>query len=215
MKEIKLRKAVPNDAENAVPLVMQSGPETFAYVFDNGKQSAKEFLMHAFRKKGGEFSFDNHYVLLEGDVLIGTIALYTAKKANSFLVSDVLNIFNIYKWRGFGVLKRGLKVEQVLLLPKGDECYIGHVAISNQYRARGHGQYMLKAAMSYFLESHEVRFVLDVSVDNPRAKALYARLGFRDQRFMPSDLKSNYGEVPSHHRMVKLDTEILLLGGET
>jgi len=50
-------------------------------------------------------------------------------------------------------------------------------------------------------QSSDSRFILDVSEENPRAKALYERLGFVVTKKYDSTLKNKFSYVPNHFRM--------------
>lgn len=203
MRSISFRKCTSKDVEYAIPLILQSGPEAFAYVLNNGTMTATDFLRHAFVRNGGEFSYSNHYVLLKGEEIIGTSVIFSAKKSKGFMVKDIGNIFRVYGLRSMPVIFRGLKIEKVFLTPKDNEYYIGHVTISKFHRSKGYGEHMMAKLMETIGKEKKQVFVLDVSEENPRAKTLYQKIGFIETKYMKSNLKSKFGYVPNHFRMEK------------
>ena len=199
--EVHFRPCEPADAETIVPYILYSGPDAFNYVFTTSHTTAKDFLMYAFPKKGGEFSYENHTAILYKNKIIGVGGGFDAKKAASFTIRDVFRILAHYKWRSIPVLTRGLKIEKCLQLPVKNEICLVHLGISKDLRGKGLGTLLIAHLMEKFQDRQEGVFVLDVSLENPKAQQLYERLGFQVSRLVPSDLKSPFGYVPSHHRM--------------
>ena len=203
MSDISFRPCVPDDVELAIPLIYSSGPTSFDYVFKNKKYTSLDFLRSAFRTPGGEFSYDNHVAMCIDGKLCGIGTAFSNKQAKSFSLKDAIKIIKLYKLQAPRVMARGLKVEGVIKLPKKNEVILGHIAIAPELRSKGHGQKLMEHLMSStFLDSGDY-FALDVSELNPRAQALYERLGFVVAKEMKSELKNEFGFVASHRRMEK------------
>jgi len=200
---IKFRPCTPKDVELAVPLIYSSGPDAFNYVFNNGRYTAIDFLKSAFVTKGGEFSFDNHIAMLVEEKLIGVGSAFSGSKATSFTIHDACKIIKLYKFGAVKVMSRGLRVEQIIKLPKKNELALAHIAIHEDMRSKGFGQAMMQYLMSHMKRKENNYFILDVSELNPRAKALYERLDFEDLKLNASNLSNKYGTVANHFRMVK------------
>lgn len=201
MEKIEFRKCKPTDVDKAVPLILSSGPDAFSYVFSNDKKSASNFLRYAFQRKGGEFSYDNHYGLILNEELIGIGAVFNSHHANDFTKKDFLNILNFYKMNSLAVLIRGLRTEQIIKLPKKNEICIAHLGISPNYQGQGLGKKLISFLMGQLSLEKSDYFILDVSEHNPRAKFLYERLGFKVAKCEYSKLKNNFGYVANHFRM--------------
>jgi ribosomal protein S18 acetylase RimI-like enzyme len=201
MKEVQFRKAEPKDVNQAVPLMLESGPEAFAYVLDNGVQAASDFLKFAFPKKGGEFSYENHFVLERENYIIGIGAIYYHEKSKGFLLKDLSHILAIEGWRSFNTIRKGLRIERILIMPEKQEYYIGQIAILENERGKGFGNLLMQKIIGAISTEAGESFVLDV--DNLKAKKLYKKLDFEISRLMRSSLETQFGKVPSHYRMVK------------
>lgn len=201
MSKIEFRPCSPEDVNQAVPLIIESGPESFSYVFNNKKTSAHDFLKYVFQKIGGEFSFNNHFVLLMDGEIVGIGAAFNQKKANGFMLKDIISILQFYKLKAFEVMIRGLKVEQKLKMPIKNEVYLAHITIHKKFRSKGFGQQLIQSLMEHHKANTSTKFVLDVSEENPRAKILYQRLGFTESNYVPSNLKNRYGYIPNFFRM--------------
>lgn len=189
------------EVEQAVPLIYSSGPSSFEYVFKNDKVDAQDFLRYAFVRTGGEFSYQNHYSLYWEDKMVGIGSVFDAKVAGGFTVADALNIFRFYKFSSFGTVKSGLKVEQLILLPKKQEIAIAHLGIEPSMQGKGLGTKLIELLKEKANKTANSIWVLDVSEENPRAKALYDRLGFKTTKKNNSTLKNKYSYVANHYRM--------------
>lgn len=198
---ITIKKSHPSEVAIAVPLIYSSGPDAFEFVFKNNKVAANDFLSYAFVKNGGEFSFDNHYSLYLNDKMVGIGSVFDGQKAKSFSMKDALNIIQFYKFGCFSVLKNGLQTEAIIKLPTKNEIAIAHLGIAPEYRGKGLGTQLIHALMKETNKTAESRFVLDVSEENPKAKLLYERLGFKTTKRNNSSLKNKFSYVPNHFRM--------------
>ncbi|MEZ2354323.1 GNAT family N-acetyltransferase [Caballeronia sp. RCC_10] len=95
--------------------------------------------------------------------------------------------------RAIGILARGARLATELPPPARGQKLIAHCATRADYRGRG----ALTALMTNTLQAVQPPFVLDVRLDNSRARALYSRLGFDAMKRnrcshprVPSELRS-------------------------
>lgn len=199
-KQLRLVPSTIADVDEAIKLIYSSGPAAFEYVFKNEEVNALEFLKYAFIREDGEFSFDNHYSLYYKEELVGIGSIFDEKRASTFTLSDAINILKFYGLSSFSIMIHGLKIEQIIKLPKGNEIAIAHLGIKEEYRGRGLGTYLIENLIKKYKGEHS-NYVLDVSEENPRAKSLYERLGFKVTKRNESNLKSKYSYVAHHLRM--------------
>ncbi|MDB4655581.1 GNAT family N-acetyltransferase [Flavobacteriales bacterium] len=207
-EEIHFRQCLPEDVEQAIPLIIASGPTSFDYVFTNEKRKAVDFLKHAFVREGGEFSFDNHHAILVNQNIVGIGAAFSGAKAKTFMVKDFLNILRFYKFSALPVMIRGLRTEQIIKLPRKNEVCLGHLAVDEKERSKGYGQKIILFLMEKSDKKESDYFVLDVSEENPQAQKLYERIGFKVHKHILSNCKSSYGYVANHFRMSFKETII-------
>ena len=204
MGKIALRKSQKSEVNIAVPLIYSSGPPSFEYVFKNDQVGAIDFLKHAFVRVGGEFSYDNHYSLYLDNEMVGIGSVFDAKQASSFTFYDGKNILRFYKLKSLGIIRRGLQVEGLIKLPKKKEIVLAHLGVQPDMQGKGLGTKLIAALMEEANQEEDSRFILDVSEENPRAKALYDRLGFIVTKKNNSTLKNKYSYVANHLRMERL-----------
>lgn len=198
---IELRPSKKEEVDLAVPLIYSSGPPTFEYVFKNKEVAAQVFLKYAFVREGGEFSYQNHHSLYLDGQMVGVGSAFNAKEASGFTVADALNIFRFYGFKSFSAIKPGLKVEKMIKLPKGNEIALAHLGIASELRGQGLGTKMMDLLKERANKTADSYWILDVSEENPKAKALYDRLGFKTTQKHISTLKNQYSYVANHFRM--------------
>lgn len=201
--DVSIRPARPEDAEALAPLVFSSGPAAFDYVFSHGtKINAVEFLSRSLQTPGGEFGYDIHWAAeLDGEV-VGAAAGFTGERPVAYMLSAIRRIVGAYgPAEGIGVMIRGLRMENLVRPPKGREYCVAHLGVRPDLRSRGIGERLIRHLIEQARSGGYPLAVLDVSVENPRAQALYERLGFVVTRACPSRLQNSTARVPDHRRM--------------
>jgi ribosomal protein S18 acetylase RimI-like enzyme len=200
---VTFRAAEAGDAAQAVPLIYSSGPAAFDFVFSHDRPGrALAFLEFAFAEGGGEFGFRNHVVALRGGALVAAGAAWDGGLALRFTAAAALQILRFYgPLRAWGVIVRGLRCEQVIRPPRADEYYVAHLGVRDELRGRGIGEALTRHLLASADPRRHRVAALDVAVTNPRAEALYARLGFRVDALVRSTLASRHHRVVDHRRM--------------
>jgi ribosomal protein S18 acetylase RimI-like enzyme len=191
---------MPEDADIAVPLIYSSGPASFDYVFGAGQ--AQAFLRRAFESHEGEFSHRTHEVaLLRGHVAaIG--AAFDGRAALAFTLAAARQILAFYGlFAGVGVIVRGLRAEAVIRPPKPNELYLAHLGVLPALRGVGIGTRLVEMLLQRRDPGVHALVALDVAVTNPRAEALYERMGFKVTVLRRSRLSNRDGKVADHRRM--------------
>ncbi|OOG44351.1 GNAT family N-acetyltransferase [Rhodanobacter sp. C06] len=200
------RAATAQDAAAAVPLIHSSGPAAFDYVFAlPGRGGAQAFLQRAFVDGAGEFGWRNHVVgELEG-VVVAVGAGFGGETALKFTLATARQILAHYGLRhAAGVIARGLRVERVIPPPARGMHYLAHLGVSPVLRGQGIGQALIEELIQRGMQAGRRRMVLDVAASNPRAQALYERLGFAVTGERRSALANAQGAVPDHRRMERM-----------
>jgi ribosomal protein S18 acetylase RimI-like enzyme len=203
---LRFRVATARDAGAAVPLIYSSGPAAFDYVFAvPGRSTALAFLQRAFVDGAGEFGWRNHIVgELEG-VVVAVGAGYGGEAALAFTLAAARQILAHYGLRRApGVIARGLRVERVIPPPPRGVHYLAHLGVSPALRGHGIGRALIEELIRRGLQQGRRRVMLDVAASNPRAQALYERLGFAVTGGRRSVLANPQGAVPDHRRMERL-----------
>lgn len=195
--ETTLRSAQPDDVDLAVPLIYSSGPDAFCYVFGE----AESFLRRAFLDGRGEFGYRNHTLAVSDGRVVGVGAAYTGAAAMTFTLAAARQIVLHYKLAAPGVIARGLRAERVIEPPDRDVQYIAHLGVEPTMQGRGVGTLLVEHIIELGRSDGLKRAELDVAVTNPKAQALYERLGFDVIEERRSSLGNERGKVVNHRRM--------------
>lgn len=201
--EASFRPAAPDDIDIAVPLIYQSGPDAFNYVFTvPGKGEPLDFLRYAYADGTGEFGCRNHVVgVLDGSV-VAVGGCWSGKNGLAFMLAGARQILSFYGWfAGLGVIVRGLRTEAVIPPPAEDRHYLGHLGVLPAMQSRGIGKALVDHLLAIGSKSGFRVAALDVAVTNSRGQALYERLGFAVTGKRVSSLKNAHGMVASHRHM--------------
>ena len=202
-EDISFRPATPEDVEAAVPLIYSSGPAAFDFVFAQDRPTgAQDFLRHAFRQGSGEFGWRNHVAGVAEGRVVAIGAGWDGRQSIAFTLAAARQIFGFFgPIKAWGVIIRGLKVESVIRPAGAGEFYVGHLGVDPAMRSRGLGAKLMTYLLA--LATACPKAVLDVDAGNPRAQALYERLGFVVTATRVSKLHSRYDCVGDHRRMEK------------
>lgn len=200
--KLQFRPAQADDFEDAVPLIYSSGPIAFDYVFAGKKGNGDAFLRYAFQDGAGEFGYRNHVVgTIDGKVVCAGTG-FTGEDGLSFTLSAVRQIFSFYGILSApSVIIRGLKIEEVIKPPSKDLYVIAHLGVSPELRGQGIGTQLVNHLLSPEFTAGCPTVALDVAVTNPRAEALYERMGFTVTKLCKSNLSNEYGTVADLRRM--------------
>lgn len=137
------------------------------------------------RFRARPFSWRRHRVAIAPDGrIVGVLAAYDGRLTSlddPHLAWMLLCVFGLC--HTLAALLRGLVLEGELPAPKGAQTYITHCAIDERWRGTGVFTAMFEDACRAGVLAHSEgrEVVLDVLLSNPRAAALYRRLGFVEQ----------------------------------
>ena len=200
---IAFRPAAAADVEAAVPLIYSSGPAAFDYVFTvKGSPTAEDFLRSAFLDGAGEFGWRNHVVGEIDGRIVAAGAGWSGGTGFRFMIAGARQILGCYgPMAGAGVIGRALRVEAIVPPPSRTRFVIAHLGVRAETRGHGFGQALIEHLLDRGRTSGVEIAALDVAVTNPRAQALYERLGFVVTGVRRSRLSNATATVPGHRHM--------------
>ena len=178
---LEFRRASPGDVEEAVPLIYSAGPLGLDYIYAVGRHRALDFLRAAFVHGFSTLGYRSHVVALVDGHVAGIAAFYDGAEYGRLSRNTFYPVMRFYgPLTGFGVLRRGIQMQRALVPPpERDDVLIQHVGVSEQMRGRGIGAALLNNGYDTARSRGFRRCIGDVAVTNPRAQALYERLGCR------------------------------------
>jgi len=179
---LTFRHARPDDVDAAVPLIYSSGPDAFDYAFARpGRNSAQDFLRYAFVQGGGQFGWRQHWVgEQDGEVVVaGTV--FGGEANLGYMLAATRQILGYFGIGSAGVMRRGLQLEKIICPPPRRTLYLAHLGVTQALRGEGLGSQLIGHFLQIGRNAGLPMAALDVSTANPKAQALYERLGFSVQ----------------------------------
>jgi ribosomal protein S18 acetylase RimI-like enzyme len=147
---------------------------------------------------------------LDGDELVGLVGLSTREAPYRGGVMDISwdprQLHGILGWLGAAWAQWGTRLARHR--PAADELYIDGLAVASHARGQGVGTRLLAEADAAARELGLAWVRLDVLDANPRARALYERLGFEVTKVAPLGYQgrwTGYGAMVSMQRAVDRD----------
>lgn len=177
--ELRYRTAEAGDAEQAVPLIYNSGPEVFDYLFAYGNVRAVDFIRQEFLNGRGFLGHRNHNVALHKGTVIGIGACYSGADYHRLTAGTLRDVVAFYGLRGgISVLRNSMQVKSIMPPPDRSTLYIANLCVDANYRGQGVGTALVEKQKVYARDKKYTSYALDVLTNNTRAKQLYARIGF-------------------------------------
>lgn len=166
-----IRPGQPKDYKEVTPLIVQA-MEDLACTFANTNDPKLAFPLfeHFFQKPANQYSFEHSLVFEENNVIAGSIIAYDGGKLFEYrkpFLEYIATHYNV----------KDLVIENETM---DGEVYIDTISVHPSYQRRGIGKKLLNAMISKSkIEGHE-KIGLLVDLENPNAKRLYTRLGFKE-----------------------------------
>ena len=199
---IEIRPSQPSDVAAVAPFIYSSGPYSFNYVLASDQAGVLPFVRYAFAQKSGELRYENHVTVLRDGDIVGCGA---ALAPHQSLLQTFHGVRHVVRHCGIaasaGIIRRGLAFEQVVRPPKGELWIVAHLGVAPECRGQGIGVQLIEHLIDLIRGRGGKRVGLDVALINPRAEALYQRIGFEVTGNTKSTLSNAFGTVPDFHRM--------------
>jgi len=128
----------------------------------NSKEKAIATIAKNLKKKDETIK-----VIYDNETIIGMIITYTHDKKPKFNLNSLK------------LLIVGILDHFVICDIEKDDIYIAEIAIDENQRSKGYGTKVIKDVIDYAQKNGYKRVILDADFRNPKAKALYERLGFK------------------------------------
>lgn len=182
MSAVHFRPARPDDADAVVPLMHESSRGLIDACFRFGDADAAPFLRADFLRGDGIFGYRHQLVGVSGDgQVVATMTAYAGRDVNRLSLQTLRTA-----WRSFRALRflrvvwRSLALAPLFATPQRDALFLANTCVAASRRSQG----VFAALLAHVTDTAHLRgpslarLELDVSFGNPRAQALYERLGF-------------------------------------
>lgn len=200
---ISIRHAKAEDAGVASALLYSAGPEIYDYIFSDAVQSAQDFIATEFRSGMGLCGFRAVLVAEQEGCILGVACFFDGTEHGRLQHGSLQNILSTYgPWRCWSVLVRAQQAAPVISRPGPKECCLRNFAVVTERRGQGIGTALLQHGIAEAKARGLGRLILDVAETNPRARALYARLGFTAEKNARCCNPRAAARIPGSTRMV-------------
>lgn len=144
--------------------------EDIVYTFIEEKDpiKAKAFMLHFVVKENNQYSFQNCWVAEDGESIVGAVNVYDGAKLHTLrqpVVEHIRSKFN-----------KDFTPEDET---QAGEYYIDTLGVHPKQQGKGIGSKMLQFLIDEYVNKREQTLGLLVDEENPNAKRLYVKLGFK------------------------------------
>jgi len=197
------RSCTADDVDDVIPLMYSAGPDAYRYTFSvSSKLQVLDFLRVAFIKGEGEFGYKDHIVAEDNGEIVALVGMRSAQDNVDYTLAVAKTIFSFYGiFNGLRVAIRGLRFERVVSPPHKGVLCLHNLGVKEGLRGQGYGQKLIAHFLDKASERNEATVGLDVAETNPRAKALYLRLGFTVKSATYGGFHNKYGKAVAHEYM--------------
>lgn len=166
---MEIRKAKPEDSSAIAKLTIQAMEDmAMKFVGKNDLDEALELFKFFIAQKSNQYSFENCLVAVESDEIAASITAYDGSKLNRLRKPFLDYIRQKYNY-----------TQTPEDETESGEFYIDTVSVSGRHQNKGIGRKLIETLIEK-AEAEGFRKVgLLVDVENPSAKRLYQKIGFR------------------------------------
>jgi ribosomal protein S18 acetylase RimI-like enzyme len=164
-----IRKAKISDSEFIAPILLLAMEDIiYKFIKKEDYASAKDFLQHFIGKENNQYSYQNCFVATENNEIIGAVNLYNGSELEALrlpIIEYVRKHFNPDFAPEFET--------------QAGEFYIDSLGVNPKYQGKGIGSKILQFLIDEYVTKNNQTLGLLVEEDNPNAKKLYLKLGFK------------------------------------
>lgn len=184
---LDIRPARPDDRGAIAALMYSAGPELYDFLYKTGRVAATDFIAYEFASGRGFCGYRNLTVAVRDGEVVATGSFYDGRRQGDLMRGTVFNALRFFRVREtVPLLLRSGHVDSIVTHPAKDELYLANFAVAPSMRGQGIGDALVQYQLARARASGYRIFSLDVAVTNPRAEALYRRLGLhvvREKQF--------------------------------
>ncbi|MDO6674885.1 GNAT family N-acetyltransferase [Tenacibaculum sp. 1_MG-2023] len=164
-----IRKATTKDAKEIATCMMLAMEEiVYKFIGENSTKKALHFLESLIIQKNNQYSYENCWIIEDNNKVIAATNIYNGadlEKLRAPVASVIKTMFN-----------------QTLVYEKETqpgEYYIDCIGVNPSFQGKGVGSKILQFLIDEYVHKKNETLGLLVDKDNPNAKKLYLKLGFK------------------------------------
>lgn len=164
-----IRKATSKDSE-FIAAYLWLAMDTIIYEFigEMNPEKGKAFLRHFAEQEDNQYSYQNCWVVEDGTKVVAVANLYDGAKLQ-VLRQPILNYLNTQ-------YSRTMLLEDET---QAGEVYLDTFGVDPSQQGKGIGSKMLRFLIEEYVDKQGKTLGLLVDEDNPNAKKLYLKMGFK------------------------------------
>jgi ribosomal protein S18 acetylase RimI-like enzyme len=164
-----IRKATAADATEIAPLLLLAMEDiVYHFIGQNDYGQALNFLTQLCQEENNQYSFQNCWVIEINNHVGGVALVYDGAHLHA-LRKPVATFINKHFHKEFAPEDE----------TQAGEFYIDCIGVNPQFQGRGIGSQLLHFLQEEYVTKHKQSLGLLVDKDNPAAKKLYLKLGFK------------------------------------
>ena len=164
-----IRKAELRDTKKVAEYLLLAMEEiVYEFIEERSPEKAAAFMNMCVENENNQYSYQNAWVAEENNEVIGAVVIYDG--AELYFLRE-----NVEKY----IKSVTLKLFQPEDETQSGEYYIDSFGVSKEHQGKGIGSKMLTHLIQEYHEKQGLALGLLVEKENPAAKRLYQRLGFK------------------------------------
>ncbi|CAA9200458.1 hypothetical protein FLA105534_03105 [Flavobacterium bizetiae] len=164
-----IRKATIDDSELIAKYLLLAMEEIiYKFIDERDPKTAYYFLLHFVESENNQYSYQNCFVAEENEEIIGAVSVYDGGKLHE-LRKPIVDYVRLNFNPDFSPENE----------TQSDEFYIDSLGVSPNHQGKGIGSKMLQFLIEEFVTKNKQTLGLLVEEENPGAKKLYLKLGFK------------------------------------
>lgn len=201
---LEIRQARPEDADAAAALIYSAAPHAYELLYATESGSAVDYIRNEFKRGSGFLGAAAHMVAVVDGEVVGTGSFYTKERYKVLSSEQGKNMLAHFGWwRFLRMMPLGLRIQRGISKLEDGQLYVANLGVKENLRGQGIGKALIEAAAQRAKAEGLRQLVLDVSEKNPRAEALYQRLGFSVTRINTVKNKRGAVVLPNSKAMAK------------
>ena len=166
---MNIRKANQHDSHSIAPLLLLAMEDIiFKFIGQSSKDEALKFLNKMVFQKNNQYSYENCWIIEEDNKILAAANIYNGANLD-ILRAPIIKILQEDYQQPYHFEDETTT----------GEIYIDSIAVNPQQQGRGLGSKLLHFIINvYVFQNHQTLGLL-VDKENPHAKKLYIKLGFK------------------------------------
>jgi ribosomal protein S18 acetylase RimI-like enzyme len=166
---MNIRKAEKSDSKYIAPILLLAMEDIiYKFIAKEDYASAKDFLQYFVERENNQYSYQNCFVAEDNNEIIGAVNIY-----NGADIEELRNPIIEYVRKHYNP-----EFDPEFETREG-EYYIDSLGVNPKYQGKGIGSQLLQFLIDKYVHKNKEVLGLLVEEDNPSAKKLYLKLGFK------------------------------------